>query len=48
MSWTTNKVNAIDKNKKIDRINPKKIVLGTVRENQFLYISYEFYYKVGS
>ena len=48
MSWTTNKVNSIDKNKKVDGINPKKIILGKVRESQFLYISYKFDYTVSS
>ena len=48
MSWTTNKVNSIDKNKKVDRINPEKIVIDKVRGSQLLYISYKFVYKVGS
>ena len=48
MSWTTNKVNSIDKNKKVDGINPKKIILGKVRESQFLYIYYKFDYTVSS
>ena len=47
-SLTTNKVNSIDKNKKVDWINPKKIVSDRVRGSQFLYISYKFDYKVGS
>ena len=48
MSWTTNKVNSIDKNKKVDRINSKKIVLGKVQGSQFFYLSYKFDYTVGS
>ena len=37
-----------DKNKKIDWFKFKKIVLGTVWEDQFLYIFHKFDYKFGS
>ena len=48
MSWTTNKVGSNDKNRKIDWFKLKKIVFGTVRGDQFLYISHKFDYKFGS
>ena len=48
MSWTTNKVDSNDKNRKLDWFKLKKIVLGTVRGNQFLYISQNFDYKFDS
>ena len=48
MRWTTNKVNSIDKNRKVDWINPKKIVISRVWGSQFLYISCKFDYKVGT
>ena len=48
MSWTTNKVSSNDKNRKIDGFKLKKIVIGTVRGDQFLYISHKFDYKFGS
>ena len=38
MSQTTNKMDLDDKKMKIDWFNLKKIVLDTVRGNQFLYI----------
>ena len=47
MSWTTNKVGSNDKNRKIYWL-VKKIVLGTVQEDQFLYISHKFDYNFGS
>ena len=45
MNQTTSKVNFDDKKMKIDWFNLKKIVLGTVRGDQFLYISLKFDYK---
>ena len=48
MSWTTNKMDSNDKNKKIDWFKLKKIILGTIRVDQFLNISYKFDYKFGS
>ena len=48
MSWTTNKVSSNDKNRKIDWFKLKKIVIGTVRRDQFLYTSHKFDYKFGS
>ena len=48
MSWTTNKVNLDDKNRKIDWFKLKEIVIGTVRGDQFLYISLKFDYKYNS
>ena len=48
MSQTTSKVDLDDKKMKIDWFNLKKIVLGTVRGDQFLYISLKFDYKFNS
>ena len=48
MSWITNKVGSVDKNRENDWIKLEKIVLGIVRGDQFLYIPYKFDYKVGS
>ena len=48
MSWTTSKVDSYDKKMKIDWFNLKKIVLGTIRGDQFLYISPKFGYKFSS
>ena len=48
MSWMTDRVGLNDKNRKIDWFKLKKIVLGTVRGDQFLYISLKFDYKFGS
>ena len=39
MSQTTSKVDQDDKKMKIDWFNLKKVVLGTIRGDQFLYIS---------
>jgi len=39
MSQTTSKVDPDDKKMKIDWFNLKKVVLDTIREDQFLYIS---------
>ena len=39
MSQTTDKVDPNDKKIKIDRFNLKKIVIDTIRKDQFLYIS---------
>ena len=41
MSQTTNKVDPNDKKVKIDLFDLKKIVLSTIREDQFLYISFQ-------
>ena len=38
MSQTTSKVDPDDKKMKIDEFSLKKIILGTVRRDQFLYI----------
>ena len=48
MSWTTYKVGSKDKKRKIDWFEVKKIILGTVWEDQFLYISHKFDYNFGS
>jgi len=48
MSWTTNKIDSNDKNKKMDWFKLKKIILDTIRGVQFLYIFYKFDYKFGS
>ena len=45
MNQTTSKVDFDDKKMKIDWFDIKKIVLGTVRGDQFLYISLKFDYK---
>ena len=45
MSWITNKADANDKNRKMDWFQLKRTVLGTVRGDQFLYISNKFDYK---
>ena len=45
MSWTTNKVDSDDKKRKIDWFKLEEIILDTVREDQFLYISLKFDYK---
>ena len=48
MNQATSKVDSDDKKVKIDWFNLKKIVLGTVRGDQFLYISLKFDYKFNS
>ena len=48
MSRTTDKVGSNDKNRKIDWFKLKKIILGIVRGDQFLYISHKFDYKFDS
>ena len=48
MSRTTDKVGSNDKNKKIDWFKLKKIILGIVRGDQFLYIFHKFDYKFDS
>ena len=48
MSRTTDKVGSNDKNRKIDWFKQKKIILGIVRGDQFLYISHKFDYKFDS
>ena len=45
MNQTTSKVNFDDKKMKLDWFNLKKIILGTVQEDQFLCISLKFDYK---
>ena len=45
MSWITNKVDSDDKKRKIDWFKLEEIILDTVREDQFLYISLKFDYK---
>ena len=44
----TTKVDSDDKRMKIDKFKLKKIVFGTVRGDQFLYISLKFDYKYNS
>ena len=41
MSWTTNSMGLNDKNKKINWFNLEKIVIGTIRGSEFLYISHK-------
>ena len=45
MNQATSKVDFDDRKMKIDWFNLKKIILGTVRLDQFLYISLKFDYK---
>ena len=45
MNHATTIVGPDDKEAKIKQFNSKKIVLGTIREDQFLYISFEYDYK---
>ena len=45
MNQTTNKMDSDDKKIKIDWFNLKKIILGTVRGDLFLYICLKFDYK---
>jgi len=45
MSWTANRVDSNDKNKKIDGFQLEKIVLEQVRGDQFLYIYHKYDYK---
>ena len=44
----TTKVDSDDERMKIDKFKLKKIVFGTVRGDQFLYISLKFDYKYNS
>ena len=46
MSQTTSKVDLDDKKMKIDWFNLKKIVLGTVHGDQFLYIDSQVWSQV--
>jgi len=48
MNKITTKVDSYDKRMKIDKFKQEKIVLGTIRGDQFLYISPKFDYKVSS
>ena len=48
MNQTISKVDLDDKKIKIDWFNLKKIVIGIVRGDQFLYISLNFDYKFKS
>ena len=48
MNQTNVKVDPDDKGMKLDRFVVKKIVLGTVRGDQFLYNFFRFDYKVNS
>ena len=48
MNQTITKVNSDDKRMKIDKFMLKKIVLGKVRGDLFLYISFRSDYKVSS
>ena len=48
MNQTNIKVDLDDKKMKLDRFVVKKIVLGTIRGDQFLYLSFRFDYKVSS
>ena len=45
MNQTTSKMDSDDKKIKIDWFNLKKIILGTVRGDLFLYICLKFDYK---
>ena len=48
MNQITTKVDLNDKKMKINKFKPKKIIIGKVREDQFLYISLKFDYKYNS
>ena len=48
MTQTNIKVDPDDKKIKLDRFVVKKIVLGTVQGDQFIYLSFRFDYKVSS
>ena len=48
MNQTNVKVDPDDKKMKLDRFVVKKIVIGTIRGDQFLYLSFRFDYKVSS
>ena len=48
MNQTNIKVDLDDKKMKLDRFMVKKIILGMVRRDQFLYLSFRFDYKVSS
>ena len=48
MDQITIKVNSDDERMKINKFELKKIVIGTVRGDQFLYISLKFDYKYNS
>ena len=48
MNQTTSKVDSNDKKMKIDGFILNKVVIGTVRGDQFLYISLKFDYKFNS
>ena len=48
MNQTNIRVDLDDKTMKLERFVVKKIVLGTVRGDQFLYLSFRFDYKVSS
>ena len=41
VNQTTSKVDFDDKRMKVDKFKLKKIVLGTIRRDQFLYIDYK-------
>ena len=44
MSWVTIIMDPDDSKVKLDRFYLKKIILGTVREDQFMYILLKVYY----
>ena len=48
MNQTNIKVDSDDKKMKLDKFVVKKIVLNTIRGDQFLYLSFRFDYKVSS
>ena len=45
ISWMANKMGSSDKNRKINGFQLKKVVLGEVREDQFLYIYLKYDYN---
>ena len=48
MNQTNIKVYLDDKKMKLDKFMVKKIVIGTIKGDQFLYLSFKFDYKVSS
>ena len=48
MSWMENKVDSNDKNRKVDGFQLKKVILGQVQGDQFMYIYLKYDYTITS
>ena len=48
MNQTNIKIDLNDKKTKLDKFVVKKIIIGIIRGDQFLYLSFRFDYKVSS